>query len=152
MKTALDKSINRLTKLNPCSEAVLWIESVRNGATTAQEIWDECERGDWMLWLCGKLSGGARSSKRKLLVKTACACARLSLKWCNDKRPLQCIETAEAWTDGNASLKDVRFAADAADAAAAASAYAAAADVDARKNTLKSCSDIIRRFYPKCPL
>ena len=128
----------KLAKLYPCHEAIKWVRDQKN----QQQAWEDCDRGDWMLWLCGKLSGKPGSYKRKKLVLTSCECARLSLKYVKkgEIRPLKAIETAEKWVKGKATIEEVRdaayaaasasaYAADyAAYAAASASAYAAAAD------------------------
>ena len=160
--------VKHLNKLNACSEAVDWCKQFK----TSQEAWNKCERGDWMLWLIGRLSGKPESKSRKKLVLTACKCARLSLKYVPkcEKRPLQAIQTAEKWARGETgvSLQDVRTAADAAAYAAYAThaaayaayaadaadaAYAAYAAADAsyavRTKTLKKCADIVRKEYPK---
>jgi hypothetical protein len=165
--------IEKLEELGACQEAredALKYES-------SQKLWDACERGDWMLWLAGKLAGKPESEKRKKLVLTCCQCARLSLKYVKkgETRPLKAIETAEAWARGEsvtiqdvhaaaaaaadaayaayAAAADAAAAAHAAYAAAAAAAAADAADAayaaaDAQKNTLKECADIIREYYP----
>jgi len=164
---------HKLTELNACPDAVIWATSQPD----EQTAWDNCERGDWMLWLLGKLSKGPRSKSRKKLVLTACECARLALEHVpkSEDRPRIAIETAEAWARGEATLQEVRDAAyAAADAAAAYAAYAAyaAADADAyaaayaaadaaaddaadayaaRKKTLKQCAEIVRKHYPKTP-
>ena len=165
MKTTIDK----LRKLHACSDAVEWAETQAD----PQTAWDGCERADWMLWLCGKLSGEPGSEARKPLVLAACECARLALKHVpkDEHRPLKAIETAEAWARNEGpTLDDVRYAAaaadaayaayaayaDAADAAAAYAAYAAyadAADADAaaRRVVLNQCADIVRKHYPKAP-
>jgi hypothetical protein len=124
----------KLEKLNACSSALRWVSEQKN----QQQAWDDCKRGDWMLWLLGRLSGEPESNKRQKLVLTACECARLSLHLVEDgeDRPRIAIETAEKWTRGKATIDEVgkaaadAAAADAAAAYAAASAYAAAA-VDA---------------------
>ena len=167
--------IKRLQKLRACSGAIEYART----CTTWQSAWDNCERGDWMLWLLGKLSDGPKSQSRKKLVLAACKCARLSLKYVakNEKRPLKAIQVAEKWANNEkgASLQDVRAAyaaayaaadaaaaayaaadaaayaaADAADAAYAA-AYAAADAAAARTKIQKKCADIVRKTYPKAP-
>jgi hypothetical protein len=163
----------KLEKLNACSSALRWVSEQKN----QQQAWNDCERGDWMLWLLGRLSGEPESNKRQKLVLTACECARLSLHLVEDgeERPRIAIETAEKWTRGKATIDEVgKAAADAADAAyaAAAAAYAAAASAayvaaaaassaayvaDAaaaavmRTTTLQQCADIVRKHYPKVP-
>jgi len=124
--------ISKIKKLNACSKTI----KAAHGYKTSQELWGDCKRGDWMLWLIGKLSGEPESEKRKKLVLTACKCARLSLKYVekDETRPLQAIEIAEKWARGEASIKQVRdavYAASSADAADAADAAAYAADAAA---------------------
>jgi hypothetical protein len=102
-----------------------------------ETAWLACERGDWLLWFAAK-----RGVKRETLVLAACECARLALPHTKDPRVLACIETAEKWCRGEATMYELvaarraaaaayaAAAADAADAASAAAAYAAA-DADA---------------------
>jgi hypothetical protein len=173
-----------LAELRACEEAVTWAK----GYGSLDAAWAACERGDWMLWLAGRLGGPPESGQRKTLVLCACACARLALPYVptGETRPLAAIETAERWARGEATLDEVRVArraaaayaasaaAAAADAAAAdaAAAYAAAADAAAayaadaaaayaakaaarkikRAEVLKQCANIVRKYYPKCPL
>ena len=136
-----------LQQLGACLEAREWA-----GERTPEQAWHDCERGDWLLWLAARLD-----IDRKPLVLAACACARLALPYvpAGEQRPLAAIETAERWTRGEATIEQVRAAADAAyaayasyasdadaayaalaasaadaDAAYAAAAYAARADLD----------------------
>ena len=118
MKT---ETIKKLKQLKPCYDALEWVEK----QPSRKSAWDNCERGDWMLWLLGKRSGEVGSKSRKKLVWTACQCARLSLPYVEkgEERPLKAIETAEKYTKGDATLDEVRKAGDA--------AYAYDADADA---------------------
>jgi len=155
-----EKIIEKLTDMGACNAGMEYIRSHR----TMQEAWDKCERGDWMLWLLGRLAGPPESKSRKKLVLAACACARLSLRHApaDEKRPLAAIEMAEAWARGQdgVSLDDVRRTSDSAYAAAAAYASASAssafaaydADADAAiKKTLLQCAKVVRKMYPKAP-
>lgn len=111
-----------LVAMRPCEDALTWARS----QDTAEAAWTACERGDWMLWLLGKLSGAPESDGRKKLVLAACECARLALPYGRDGKhsPRIAIETAESWARGEgATISQVRHAA----AAAYAAAYAAAA-------------------------
>jgi len=124
--------IRKLMKIKACKKAVSYARQQPNW----QAAWDKCERGDWMLWLLGKLSGPSESKSRKKLVLTTCKCARLSLKYIpkKEKRPLVAIETAEKWARGEETLGNVKLAADAAYAAADAAdaaAYASYAEAAA---------------------
>jgi len=119
--------IKPLNEMGACSAALEWCE----GYESLVEAWAECKRGDWMLWLLGRLSGRPESASRKRLVLTACQCVRLSLGYVTkgELRPLRAIEIAEAWAkgEGNITLADVRNAAHVADVAdvAADAAYVA---------------------------
>lgn len=153
-----------VAKMGACGDAVGWLESLP-ADTTLDDAWRQCERGDWMLWLLGRLSGGPRSKSRRRLVLASCGCARLSLKYvpAGEKRPLRAIQTAERWTRGNATLAQVRAAAydayDAYDAyadaavavAVAAGAAAAVAYAAARRDALAACADIVRKHFPRAP-
>ena len=116
-----------------CAEARLWL----NTQTDPHVAWEMCERPDWMIWFARR-----RSVERKVLVRIACDCARTALRFVpeGEDRPRLAIETAERWTRNEATIDEVRAAADAADAAADA-AYAA---TDARKRANIQMRQIIR--------
>jgi len=130
-----------LARLGACNEAVTWSD----GKTLA-DVWQTCDRADWLLWLCGRMAGEDGWPTRQEIVLVACLCAERALKhfeakYPADDRPRKAIEAARAWAQtagaDAVSLEEVRkarraaaAAADAADAyaaAAAAAAYAAAA-------------------------
>jgi len=69
--------INRLRDLNACSEAVCWAGTQADMA----DLWANCERADWMLWLLGKKSGEPHSPARKKLVGCASECAATSIRF-----------------------------------------------------------------------
>jgi len=115
-----------------CREARKWVCS--RWFSSSRDMWATCPRGDWMLWIAGRVG-----VKRETLVLAACACARLALPYIEpgEMRPLRAIETAEAWARGEATLDQVRATNYAAAAAAEAAAYdssaasaVAAADAD----------------------
>ena len=109
-----------IADLKPCREACEYLDT----HTDWQTAWDNCPRADWMLWLLGRVA----TTDRKQLVRAACAIARTALKYVPDGelRPLTAIETAERWTEDQATIAEVR-----ASASAAAAAYAAAASASA---------------------
>ena len=137
----MKKAIVKLKKLNACGEAIEYTKQF----DSPQAAWDACERGDWMLWVIGKFVG----KSRKKLVRVTCKCARLTWKWM-PKEGKSAIRTAEKWTKGETTIKEVRTAAYAADAAADAAYAADAADAAdaARKDALRKCADIVRTEYP----
>jgi len=67
-----DEFLALLTKRHACNDAMTWVRS--SDKTTAREIWDSCERGDWMLWLAANIE-----IDRKQIVSAACLCARQAL-------------------------------------------------------------------------
>ena len=161
-----------LVKLDACQEAVDWSQQFE----TFEEAWAQCERGDRMLWLMGRLSSYPDSDSRRQLVLAACQCARLALPYVQkgEERPLKAIETAEKWArrEDNITLEDVEAAANAAFYVAHTAAYPAAnaafyvanaaaypaanaaadaaadANAAARLDVLKQCADILREYFP----
>jgi len=138
-----------LSDLGACQEAVIWAK----GKSLAQ-TWRTCKRGDWLLWLCGKMVDKPNWPTRKQIVLAACSCAETSLKYVpsGEDRPRAAIETARKWARGKATIEEVRRAADAAYAAAAAAANAANADANAaadaaaaRAKAMAECAEIVRR-------
>ena len=138
-----------LRAIRACGETIAWAKDYK----TLGAAWKVCERGDWMLWLCGQMEGTKGWPTRQQIVLVCCDCAELSLpiyeKKCpGDERPRTAIETARKWAKGDASIEDVRsdaadaaYAADAAAAAAAYAAYAAAADAYAAPYAAAAAAD-----------
>jgi hypothetical protein len=160
-------NVKILTELDACHEAVEWARKQPDWGTH----WNNCERGDWMLWLIGKtIAGEPMSNERKPLVLAACDCAELVLKYVSkgEERLRKAIEIARKWANGDDSIskQGIKAAAHAAHAAHAAAyaayasyaAYAAYASyaayayaAAARKEVLKQCADIVRKYYPQAP-
>ncbi len=117
--------VQLLMRLGACSEAIGWAESLGPDHPADETAWQQCPRGDWMLWVAGRLN-----IPRATLVLGACACARQVLVHVKvgEDRPRIAIETAESWArggEGAATIEQVRQARDAAAAYAAAAADAA---------------------------
>ena len=116
----------RLDKFCPCSVARKWMKSQKN----ATEAWNNCERGDWMLWIAKKLN----VDNRKLTMAKA-MCAKQVDHLMKDQRSKDAIQACIDYFNGiitrvqlNAAYAaaDAAYAADAADAADADAAVAAA--------------------------
>ena len=110
----------RLKMLAACRDAVKWVEF-----RDLKQVWAECERIDWLLWLAGR-----SNIDSKLLVQVAVECAELSLpnyekQYPNDNRIRDCINTVKRWIKGEASLEDVSTAWSAAESAAESTAWSA---------------------------
>ena len=113
----------KLSKLNACAEAVKWASTQPSPAAA----WKNCQRGDWMLWLLGRVrTGEPWSDERKTLVACAAECASMAgtcvrlnslLAW------VWCVDACERWARGEADRDEVIAARN----AAAAAAYSAAA-------------------------
>ena len=103
-----------------CVDARVWLGDLDLAPAQA---WRECPRGDWLLWAAVTVG-----VDRTLVVRAACACARLALQYlpAGELRPLRCLEVTERWCDGRATIDEMRTAlADADSYAALATACAA---------------------------
>ena len=67
---------DQLIKLNACPSAVEWV-----GDKTAQQAWDECKNGNWMLWLINAKKPKVTMAERKKLVLCACDIAETALNY-----------------------------------------------------------------------
>lgn len=56
----------RLRDLEACPEAIEWVGERRS----ARRAWEECPRGDWLIWVasasCGRRRGGVRPLLRDI--------------------------------------------------------------------------------------
>jgi len=132
--------ITKLNKMAPCREAIEWAKNQPN----KQAAWDQCERGDWMLWLLGGLSGPSGSEKRKKLVLASCDCAATALKYSGENRKVaeKAIRSTRMWARGKASIEDVRAASDSAsDSASASEAASEAASYAASDSASDSAAE-----------
>ena len=88
-----------LKDIHACDEAQTWY----NGQDS-ETAWAVCERGDWMLWIAGKLD-----VDRKLLVMAACDCAELALPYAGKHHEAvqNCIAVTRRWCDGQATIAEV---------------------------------------------
>ena len=143
--------ITKIKKLGACGEALK--DALNYG--TSQQLWDKCQRGDWMLWLVKRSIPDTEESLRKL-TGTKVKCARLVQHLMKDERSIDALDVGERFANGTATREELNAAAAAADAAyadadaaddAAAAAYAAA-DAAARNKILSQCADIVRQDYP----
>ena len=63
--------VTYLQNKNACRPAMEWLKD-----RDLERMWEECERGDWLLWFAAKVG-----IDRKVIVRTACACAREALRF-----------------------------------------------------------------------
>ncbi len=112
----------------PCQEGADFALAFR----TMREVWDALANGqcqpEWLVWLasCDGIID------RKVLVRATVHAVRKTVgHLLKDPRSTRALDVAESWTNGKASLDNVRQAADAAAYAAYDAAYAAYAAYDA---------------------
>src|SRR5271166_325417 len=112
-----------LLSLRACLEAKEWALG-----KDLKTVWETCERGDWLLWLCGRMAGKEGWPSQQDVVLAACDCAETALQYVRvgEDRPRKCIETVRAWVRGEANIDDVLEARSSAAVYAASSVYAAA--------------------------
>ena len=101
----------RLEAMGACCDARDWAANYK----TPQAAWDACERGDWLLWYCGRVAGPPDSDGRKKLVLVAAECAALALPYVTDEETRgiceATIQVCYAYAHGEASPDDMRSAA-----------------------------------------
>lgn len=108
---------DHLVRMRACSESLEWFDATLGEPA---DLWIACPRVDWLTWFAERLSIDIR-----LIVLGACDCARLAGSD-GDPYARRAIETAEAWTRGEATIYEVRAAASPAYGNNNAAAYAAA--------------------------
>ena len=107
-----------LKKLNACEESIDWVKD-----RTIEQAINECERGDWMLWLFNKLF----PDDLQLLTLAKGHCANTVRHLMTDERSIKAVDTAIAFGDGRATREELDAAASAASAAFASASAAFAA-------------------------
>ena len=116
-----------IEKFKPCREALEWYQNQSDEKTA----WENCHRGDWMLWIACRLKVDNR-----IIILTKGHCANTVRDLMRDKRSRDAVDAAIAYGEGRISIDQLHAAADAAVVAAVAAAnaadaaYAAAADAD----------------------
>jgi hypothetical protein len=106
-----------LLKLNACDPAIKWAEG-----KSWKEIFEQCPRGDWLLWLFYYTKNESENDFALLTIAKG-HCANTVRHLMKDQRSLDAVDAAINYNGDRVVLKK---AADAAYAAAADAAYAAA--------------------------
>lgn len=117
-----------LVRLGACSEAVAWASTQPNDPAAA---WTTCQRGDWLMWLLGRMCSSRDDDSHRRIVAAACECARLARSLAVDPRVTTCLTITERWAAGDptVTIGEIERAADGVYAAAGGggAAYAAIA-------------------------
>ena len=126
----------KLKKLSACREAVKWVKTQKSPT----EAWQNCERGDWMLWLAKRI----KVDDKKLTMAKA-MCAKQVSHLMKDQRSKDALQACFDYVNGKITRKELNTAAYAAAAVYAAddtaadtaadAAAADAADADAADDT-----------------
>lgn len=101
--------IRQIENLSACRESIAWLREQNHPSLEA--AWAACQRGDWMLWLLAETVGPAGDPARVPLVLAACDCVELTLPLIPAEgrhAPLQALDTARAWTRGEATKAELR--------------------------------------------
>lgn len=80
-----------IEKFNPCEEAL----EFRKQYSTFKEAWENCPRGDWMLWIAKKLNVDLRPLT---LAKVRCASTVRHLM--RDQRSINALDVALKFANG----------------------------------------------------
>ena len=125
-----------LESVNACKEARIWASD-----KTWEEIYNSCERGDWLLWLFKKTNPG----DLKLITIAKAHCANTVRHLMKDKRSTDALDAAILFAEGKITIEELHSyassAASAAYAASSAAAAAAAAASDAAAYASSAASD-----------
>ena len=152
--------LNGTTITNACNMGASYF----NSFSSPQEFYQNCNRGDWLLWLFVRTN--PNSLKELTLAKAHCANTVRHLM--GDERSQKAVDTAIRFGEGKASREELAATSDAAYAAAdtadaaydtADAAYAAAYAADAAADTAADAAsartqnrqltaDIIRKYLP----
>jgi hypothetical protein len=107
---------SKLEKMEACSEAIEWVKTQKNKT----KAWQNCKRGDWMLWLAERLNVDDRK-----LTLAMFKCANQVRHLMEDKRSIDALDAAEKYGNGKISREELNEAAVSAAVAAAAASYSA---------------------------
>jgi hypothetical protein len=128
MKITKNEFLSILKNKRACPEAIKWVKESKT--ETFIELWNECDRADWMLWLLATMIKEKEWPSRKTVVLCACDCAETSLQFIpeNENRPKIAIQTAREWTEGKTTkIECVKAAADTYDSYVASASSASSA-------------------------
>src|SRR3990172_6176815 len=79
-----------------------WLED----QPTNETAWKVCERGDWMLWLIGRITDRSDDAGLRRLTLAKVGCAKLVLHLMKDERSRKAIEVAERVGRGDATREE----------------------------------------------
>jgi hypothetical protein len=101
------REISKLKQMNACPQALTYLK--RQGSY--QKAWKRCDRGDWMLWLLGKVLDEENKTEFRKLTLAKARCAKLVADLTNNKYSKKAIEVAEDFGLGEATREELDSAA-----------------------------------------
>jgi len=104
-----------LIKKNACNEAIGWAKN-----KTANEVIEQCYRGDWLLWLFKKID----PENLQMLTLAKGRCSNTARHLMKDERSINAVDAAISFGEGRISIIELNAYAAAADAATADAAAA----------------------------
>src|SRR5512137_1112828 len=110
-----------LSNLRPCKDGYAFAMRFK----TMAEVWDACERPDWLLWILDKK--GLPAERERRLFACWCAEQALALIPSPDPRSVEAVRVSREYAEGRATREELSAARTAAADAAARSAADAAA-------------------------
>ena len=97
--------IAKLEKLDACDDSIEWLST----QDSIKSAWEDCERGDWLLWLVARLN----INERKLFLAKGLVVEQV-LHLMNDERSIEAVEAAINYGNGKISKDELEiFIADA---------------------------------------
>jgi len=130
-----------IERFNPCEDAL----EFRKKYKTFRGAWNNCPRGDWMLWIAKRVGIDIRT-----LTLAKGYCAKTVIHLMKYQRSKDAVKAAIDFGRGKIDEGQLRNASDAADAAyAAAYAFNAAYAAAARIKNQKATADICRKYLTK---
>lgn len=92
-----------ISTFSPCKESI----EFRKQFPDFKSAWENCPRGDWMLWIAQKLD----VDKLKLITAKA-LCANTIRHLMKDERSIKAVDVAILFGQGKATIKELKDAAD----------------------------------------
>lgn len=90
-----------LQKMGACPELIEWAGKFED----VFSAFGAFPRGDWLLWLGLKLG-----IDHQVMVKAACACAKLAFPFTKNEWPIRLVKAAERWASGDPSASPEKLA------------------------------------------
>ena len=115
-----------ITQFKPCDKGLEYYE----GKSSFEKAWNDCPRGDWMLWIAAMLRIDERT-----LTRAKALCANTVRHLMKDERSTDAIDAALRYSNYEIDREELNKYADAADDAIADAANDAATAAAAAANT-----------------